>query len=100
MSSAIPPAWIAAGVQSVDAQARAAEAKNKEETAQTEATEDPNFKRSLTDAIANDDRDSSVYSDAEGAGGSGRAFSEEPSDDESPEPGKTDDSAAGLDVEA
>jgi hypothetical protein len=73
--SAIPPSSLASIIQSAGAVDRAAGAKRTERA--TEAERSANFSENLLDVIENNDRDSEVYSDGEGAGGQGRPFEEE-----------------------
>lgn len=94
--SAIPPHSIASILQGHAAQNRAAEARQRERAAES-AAHDASRPHPLTDAIANDERDSDVYADSEGAGSQGRAGSrpdDQPAQDGSGPPG------AGLDIEA
>ena len=100
--STIPPNWMGSVIQSHGAQDRAAEAKNRERTADAERAGKDGFSERLQDVIENTDRDTQVYSDAEGTGSQGRPFSEE----EEQEKEQEQDSATegrqlgGLDVEA
>lgn len=97
--STIPPNWLGSIIQSHDAQRRADADRSVQEAAAAERVRDPSAAE--RNIIENDDTDSSVYSDAEGAGSQGRAFSEgdgeeEPRDEsqeQSPREG-------GLDIEA
>jgi hypothetical protein len=88
--SAIPPNWLASILQSQGAQRRAAEAQAKE-SADAAGKADA-FAQRLQDVIENSDRDSEVFADAEGSGGSGR--------DSTPPDGQNDrDQAATGDSE-
>lgn len=94
--SAIPPHSIASILQGHAAQSRAAEARQRERESEAEAR-DATRPHPLTDAIANEDRDSSAYADAEGLGSQGR----QTAGDEGGTP--RDDNAGageGLDVQA
>lgn len=97
--SAIPPNWLGSIIQAHGAQNNAAKARHKETTDQTRRSEP--FQDQLQEVIENADRDSQVYSDAEGSGSQGRS-SEEPETDAADEsPGESDDErSAGLDVTA
>jgi len=97
--STIPPNWLSSIVQSQGAQERAAGTRAREDADQTERTSDAAFAERLRNVIENDDRDSSVYSDAEGAGSQGRPHSEEQSP-EHEQPPTDDSSTGGLDVRA
>ena len=97
--STIPPNWLASPIQSAGAQQRAAEARDKDAAAQGRAAGGPNFAKELIDSVENSERDGQVDSDAEGAGGQGKAFSDaDQSDDAATEPNAPPN--AGLDVHA
>ncbi len=102
--STIPPNWLGSIIQTQGAQARSAADKNKEAGAAAERT-DPTFAERLTSEIEASDRDSQVYSDAEGTGSQGRPF-ENPPDEEDTPPAADDASDAahsaggGLDIQA
>ena len=97
--SGIPPTWLGGIIQTQGAQTRAAEKKSADGAAQAERTGPDSFAENLQDVIEASDRDSQVYSDAEGAGSQGRPSEEEPpppasdQDEQDPSPG-------GLDIEA
>jgi hypothetical protein len=98
----IPPNWLGSIIQSQGAQQRAAADKAKQEASQTEGGGN-SFSEKLQDVIEASDRDSQVYSDAEGQGSQGRP-SETPDESEST-PEENEDEQAGtgpshLDVEA
>ncbi len=101
--STIPPNWMGSVLQSHGAQDRAAEAKNKERTADAERAGKNGFSERLQDIIENTDRDTQIYADAEGTGSQGRPFSEEETeeDEEEQRDSADDDEGLGnLDVEA
>ena len=89
-------------LQSHGAQDRAAEAKNKERTADAERAGKNGFSERLQDVIENTDRDTQIYADAEGTGSQGRPFSEEETEEEEKQRDSADDDAGlgNLDVEA
>jgi hypothetical protein len=102
--SSIPPNPLSSIVQTHAAQQRASEARQKEANADRARSRDTSFSDKLHDVIENADRDSSVHSDAEGAGSQGRAFGEEEPADEACDP-DTDSSGpnpsdGGLDIQA
>lgn len=66
--STIPPNWLGSIIQTQGSQARAAEAKQKENAAAAERAGEAGFAEKLQDVIENTDRDSQVYADAEGTG--------------------------------
>lgn len=81
--AAIPPNWLASNIQSTAAQSRAAEARNREQSAEPVAH--PAAVRDLTGAVENEGRDGSVYSDSEGSGSQGRS-----APDDTPHPDQHD----------
>ena len=91
-------------LQSHGAQDRAAEAKNKERTADAERAGKNGFSERLQDVIENTDRDTQIYADAEGTGSQGRPFSEEETEEEGEEEQRdsadVDEGLGNLDVEA
>ena len=99
--SAIPPNWLGSVAQTQGAQARSAADKNREAGAAAERA-DPTFAERLTNEIEASDRDSQVYSDAEGAGSKGRPFDDqaEPPADESADDEADAPESGGLDVQA
>jgi hypothetical protein len=99
--STIPPNWLGSIIQTQGAKARAAGDKQRENVAETERGAEGNFADKLQDVIENSDRDSQVYSDAEGGGSQGRPF-EGAAPDQKPTDADADaDSAAGgLDLQA
>jgi len=101
MSAGIPPTWLSSIIQTQGAKANAAQHKQKEDAARAEATGQDSFANRLQDVIDSNDRDSQVYSDAEGAGSQGRPFEENPPDEQAPDedPGQETPSG-GLDVQA
>ena len=100
--STIPPNWMGSVLQSHGAQDRAAEAKNKERTADAERAGKNGFSERLQDVIENTDRDTQIYADAEGTGSQGRPFSEEETEEEEKQRDSADDDEGlgNLDVEA
>jgi len=93
---------MGSAIQSHGAQDRAAEAKNKERTADAERAGKDGFSERLQDVIENTDRDTQIYADAEGTGSQGRPFSEEESEEEEEQRGSADDDEGlgNLDVQA
>ncbi len=79
--SAIPPAWLSGVIQAHGAQDRAAQARQVDAADAARRTGPAEFDKHLQDVIENTDRDSQVYSDAEGSGSQGRSHS---SPDEQP----------------
>ncbi len=105
--SAIPPNPLSSLIQISGAQQRAASDKSREISRDAEARETA-FAEKLRDKIEDTDADTSVYADAEGAGGQGRAFGEDAAEDErdksdeddSAHPPAPDQPGQRLDVEA
>ncbi len=98
--SAIPPGWLGSIIQTQGAQARAAGDKQAETAAEAERGAG-SFAEKLQDVIEETDRDSQVYSDAEGSGSQGRPFEELPPEPETaPEDSELDQPSGGLDVQA
>ena len=97
----IPPTWLGSIIQTQGAQTHAVERKAKESAAETERTGPGAFAERLQDVIESSDRDSQVYSDAEGAGSQGRP-SEEGATEAQPDTNTSPPAApvVGLDVEA
>ncbi len=97
--STIPPNWLGSIIQSHDAQRRADADRSVQEAAAAERVRDPSA--ADRNIIENDDTDSSVYSDAEGAGSQGRAFSEgEGEEEQRDESQEQAPRAGGLDIQA
>ncbi len=99
--STIPPNWLGSIIQTQGAHAREAADKSKEAGAAAEQT-DASFAERLTEIEASD-RDSQVYSDAEGTGSQGRPFEGPAAEDQATPDDAPDVPAApagGLDVEA
>jgi hypothetical protein len=94
----IPPNWLGSIVQGQGAQAHASERKARETA--TAPAGAGSFAERLQDVIEAADRDSQVYSDAEGTGSTGRPF--DGGDEEAPpdEHKEQDDAGSGLDVQA
>ncbi len=98
--SAIPPNWLGSIVQTQGAHARAAADQSKESAASAERTA-ASFAERLTQEIEATDRDSQVYSDAEGTGSQGRPFESGPEEETGGNAAdETGDSDAGLDLQA
>lgn len=86
--SAIPPSWLASGIQGAGAQQRTAEARDREAAAAAaRAGGESPFVHELTDAIEANDRDNQVDSEGQGQGGQGRTPSQET---ERPPPARND----------
>ena len=99
--STIPPNWLASPIQSAGAAQRAAEARDKDAAAQARSGSGPSFATELIDSVENSDRDGQVDSDAEGAGGQGKAHSEPDREDADAGGSRSDaGDAAGLDIQA
>ena len=97
--STIPPNWLGSVIQTQGAHARTAADKSQEAGAAAERTE-ASFAERLNEIEASD-RDSQVYSDAEGTGSQGRPFENESSAEEQPPAAEsTGPGTGGLDVEA
>ncbi len=96
--SAIPPNWLGSIIQAHGAQNQAAKARKKETTDQARRTEP--FQDQLQEVIENTDRDSQVYSDAEGSGSQGRSSEEPEETTEQPEAQAPDEPTGGLDLTA
>ncbi len=96
--SAIPPNWLGSIVQTQGAHGRAAADKAAEVEAAAERA-DGSFAERLTNEIEASDRDSQVYSDAEGTGSQGRPFEQAASEEPEAETPEADESG-GLDVQA
>ena len=97
--STIPPNSIASIIQSHGAQSRAGEARAAENAAAAERARDGSAEKQAN-VIENDDTDSSVYSDAEGAGSQGRSGGEEHLDDAPESDLDQHEEPGGLDVVA
>jgi hypothetical protein len=95
----IPPNWLGSIIQTAGAARRNAADKAKEGASQSE---DANFTERLQDVIESSDRDSQVYSDAEGQGSQGRPSddAEEPEakDEDEAQTEDEDEQGQGLDV--
>ena len=100
--STIPPNWLGSIIQAQGAKARAAEEKQKEQASQIERSGKAGFAEKLQDVIGSDDRDSQVYSDAEGSGSQGAPFEDQPEQEQPQEQTdqQDDDPAGGLDLQA
>ena len=75
MSAAIPPNWMGSVNQTTGAAGRAAAERQREKANEVERVAGT-FADNLQNVIENSDRDSQVYSDAEGTGSQGRPSSE------------------------
>ena len=80
--SAIPPPSHAGLIQTHGAQRTAGEQKAREVSKQAQTQTD--FSSQLKDAITNDDLDSQVFADGQGAGGGQGRASQQPEDDAQP----------------
>lgn len=103
--SSIPPTGLSSLIQSHGAERRASEARSRENADEAKAAQRGEFARKLADAIGSEDRDSEVYSDAEGPGGHARSRSdaEDGASEEAPadEHASTEPPPPGtLDIEA
>lgn len=97
--STIPPNWLSSAVQAHGAQKRAAETNDKER-ATSGGSGDAKSVTSGENVIQNEDLDSSVDADAEGAGSQGRSHSEPDELEDEPQDSSDDVADSGLDVEA
>lgn len=95
--SAIPPNPLASVIQAHGAQTRELAQQRAEATEQT--ARNSGFQERLTDAISSVERDNAVYTDAEGAGSRGRAFSESPEEEPDAEPRKESGTTPGGQVD-
>ena len=97
--SAIPPNWLASGIQAQGAQKRAVDERDKDAAQQARTTGGAAFARELIDVVETSDRDSQADPDAEGAGSQGKAYSDP--DESKKEPQEdTNPPAGGLDIQA
>jgi hypothetical protein len=83
--SSIPPAGHAGLIQAHGAQRHAGEARAKETSSEAQRLGDT-FSEKLKEVIENDDLDSQVYADGEGAGGHARQRADDEPPEDSPEP--------------
>ncbi len=97
--STIPPNSIGSIIQAHGAQSRAAEARASEDAAAAERARDRSAD-TRANVIQNDDADSSVYSDAEGAGSQGRSGDEEHLEEAPEHDDDQQEEQGGLDVQA
>lgn len=103
MSAAIPPNWMGSVNQTAGAAGRAAAERQREKANEVERVAGT-FADNLQNVIENSDRDSQVYSDAEGGGSQGRPASE-PGDEDPVEAGPQAESdgehpSGSLDLQA
>lgn len=102
--SSIPPAGHASLIQAHGAQNRADETRRKQNADEAQRSRTDTFADRLQEVIENDDQDTQVYADAEGAGSRGKSHEDEPSAEDEPTAqadADTDESAGGgLDIEA
>lgn len=96
----IPPNWLGSIIQSHGAQKRATEARAAEDASAAERKGDLGGAENRNNVIENDDTDSSVYADAEGAGSQGRSSDQEPLDETPDEEPDQDSEQNGLDIQA
>ena len=96
----IPPSSISSIIQTAGAEARGAAHKARAAGSEAERVRPVGFAERLDDVIKETDRDSQVFSDAEGAGSQGRPFEGRPED--APEETTEDvpGSSGHLDLEA
>ncbi len=101
MSAAIPPNWMGSVNQTTGAAGRAAADRQREKTNEVERVAGT-FADNLQNVIENSDRDSQVYSDAEGSGSQGRPAPEAESEtpEEPPREPSRDHPGSGLDLQA
>ncbi|MBP7744994.1 MAG: hypothetical protein KA383_02605 [Phycisphaerae bacterium] len=99
--STIPPNWLGSIIQTQGAQTRAVGDKQSASAAQAERTGD-GFAEKLQDVIEETDRDSQVYSDAEGSGSQGRPSDTPPPEEElaAEDTSPPDTGGGGLDLQA
>ncbi len=97
--STIPPNSLASIIQSHGAQSRAGAARAAEDAAAVERARDGSAEK-RTNVIENDDTDSSVYADAEGAGSQGRSGGEEHLEDAPDDDLDEKQEQGGLDIQA
>jgi hypothetical protein len=97
--STIPPNWLGSIIQTQGAKARAAGDKEKENAAEAERTGADTFADKLQAVIGSGDRDTQVYSDAEGTGSQGRPF-EPPAEEPKAPDQDEDDGPDRLDLQA
>jgi len=99
--STIPPNWLGSIIQTQGAQTRAVGEKQSASAAHAERTGD-GFAEKLQDVIEETDRDSQVYSDAEGSGSQGRPSDNPPPEEELATEDTTPENAGpgGLDLQA
>src|SRR5512142_2321069 len=97
--STIPPNWLGSIIQTQGAHAREAADKSKEVGAAAERAA-ASFAERLTNEIEASDRDSQVYSDAEGAGSQGRPFDPTSEEKAAAEAESEEGGAGGLDIQA
>lgn len=98
--STIPPNWLGSIIQTQGSHARAAGDKEKESGLQAERVGADSFAEKLQDVIESSDRDSQVYSDAEGTGSQGRQSEGPPEESQAPPGESLDAPTGGLDIQA
>ncbi|RMF81302.1 MAG: hypothetical protein D6744_07305 [Planctomycetota bacterium] len=102
--SSIPPAGHASLIQAHGAQNRADETRRKQNADEAQRTRTDTFADRLQEVIENDDQDTQVYADAEGAGSRGKSHEEEPSAENEfageADAEQNEASGGGLDIEA
>lgn len=100
--SSIPPAGHASLIQAHGAARRAAETSEKEAAAESKRTRNDKFADRLQEVIENDNLDSQVYADAEGAGSQGKRHADERDESSEADDENTSDAESDghLDIEA
>jgi hypothetical protein len=98
--STIPPNWLGSIIQTQGSHARAAGDKEKESGVQAERVGGERFADKLQDVIESSDRDSQVYSDAEGTGSQGRPDGGPPVEEQAAPDNTDEPPTGGLDVQA
>lgn len=101
--SAIPPSWLASGIQGVGSQQKSAEARDRDASqAAAKAGAESPFSHELTDAIAAGDRDSQIDAEGQGQGGHGRASGgdQDPECNDQPHDGKEPGTGDLVDYQA
>lgn len=94
--SAIPPSWLASGIQGVGVQQKTAEARDRDSAqAASKAGGESPFAHELTDAIAAGDRDSQIDAEGQGQGGQGRSAADEETSPGEPDPKPANETGTG-----
>lgn len=99
--SAIPPNWLASGIQALGAQRSAAEERDRDAVQQARARGAADPARNLIDGVESSDRDMQSDPDAEGAGSQGKSYSDEDAETEDEvRPDNPSDGGSSLDIQA